>query len=36
MKQSWPNTTRENQREKLKRGAQPEHTKFFMTRYEKL
>jgi hypothetical protein len=34
-KQSWPNTTRGNQREKPKRGARPEHTELLTTRYNK-
>jgi hypothetical protein len=34
-KQSWPNTIRENQREKLKRGLRPEHIELLTTRYER-
>jgi hypothetical protein len=34
-KQSWPNTIRENQREKPKRGLQLEHIELLTTRYER-
>jgi hypothetical protein len=34
-RQSWPSTTGENQREKPKRGTQPEHTKLLTTKYKR-